>query len=35
MHDPMEAGAELRRCMTELKGFVGVILVRCARSRLL
>jgi 2,3-dihydroxybenzoate decarboxylase len=26
MHDPAQAAAELRRCMTEKKGFVGVLL---------
>ncbi|KAK1756054.1 hypothetical protein QBC47DRAFT_321036 [Echria macrotheca] len=26
MHDPVQAGAELRRCFTELAGFVGVII---------
>ena len=26
MHDPVQAGVELRRCMTELTGFVGAIL---------
>jgi hypothetical protein len=26
MHDPVQAGEELRRCMTELTGFVGAIL---------
>ena len=26
MHDPAQAGEELRRCMTEKQGFIGVIL---------
>ncbi len=26
MHDPAQAASELRRCMTEKKGFVGAIL---------